>query len=217
MRRPALLAGLLAVLFAGYSVLVAFGAFRVGDRQVALTFAGLYQPALLVPFRFLAILGGVEVTMVLAGGLFFYLLHQGHRLAAWAAAAVPLATVAEIAYKHVINQPGPPGSLSHPDGPSLTDLLEGTPGHGWSFPSGHMTRAVVVYGLLAFVAVRLAEREWVRRLAPFAAAVLLVAMAIDRLYLAVHWESDVIGGALLGGTFLAASISWLEWSAARPR
>jgi membrane-associated phospholipid phosphatase len=44
---------------------------------------------------------------------------------------------------------------------------------------------------------------------------LVLLEAFDRLYLEVHWESDVIGGLLLGATFLAASISWLEWSEAR--
>ena len=217
MRLPAALAGALAVLFAAFSQLVAGGALRVGDRQVAVAFASLYRPALQVPAQALAELGGIELTLLLAAGVFLYLRRQGYPRGAWAAAALPLASLVELVYKHVVDQPGPPLSMTHPDGPSLTQFLEGTPGFGWSFPSGHMTRAVVIYGLLAFLAVRLAERAWLRRLAPLAAAVLLVAIALDRLYLAVHWESDVVGGVLLGGTFLAASISWLEWSAARPR
>jgi membrane-associated phospholipid phosphatase len=217
MRRAALLAGMLAIAFAGFSVFVAAGTFRVEDRQVAVAFAHAYDPALLTLFRALALLGGIEVTGLLGLALFAYLWRQGYRLGAWAAAALPLATLVELADKHGIDQPAPPYGTAHPDGPSLTTLLEGTAGIGWSFPSGHMTRSVVIYGLLAFVVGRMAGRPLWRRAAPIAAALLLVAMAFDRLYLAVHWESDVIGGILLGASFLAASISWLEWSAARAR
>jgi membrane-associated phospholipid phosphatase len=217
MRRAVLLAGVLAVAFTLLSAAVAGGALRVFDRQVAVGFAGIYNPSLLTPFRALAVLGGLELTTLLAVGLFAYLWRHGHRLGAWAATVLPLSTLVELADKHFIDQPSPPASIAHLDGPSITDLLEGPPGAGWSFPSGHMTRALVVYGLLAFVAGRLSTRPWVVRLAPVLAAVLVVAIAFDRLYLAVHWESDVIGGLLLGGTFLAAAISWLEWSAARSR
>jgi membrane-associated phospholipid phosphatase len=216
-RRPALLAGLFAVGFTVFSAAVAGGALRVFDQQVAIGFAAVYNPSLLTPFRALALLGGLELTTLLAVGLFAYLWRHGYRLGAWAAAALPLSTLVELADKQFIDQPSPTASMAHLDGPSITDLFGGQPGSGWSFPSGHMTRAVVVYGLLAFVVGRLSSRPWAWRLAPVVATVLLVAIAFDRLYLAVHWESDVIGGLLLGGTFLAAAISWLEWSAARSR
>ena len=52
--------------------------------------------------------------------------------------------------------------------------------------------------------------------AAIAAAVLLIAAeSFDRLYLNVHWESDVIGGLLLGGVALAGAIIWLDrpWAA----
>lgn len=211
-------AGGFAVAFTLLSALVGTGSLRVFDRQVAVSFAAVYSPSLLTLFRAVALLGGLELTFLLAVGLFAFLWRQGYRLGAWAAAALPISTLVEAADKQFIDQPGPPRSIAHLDGPSLTMFFEGSaPGGGWSFPSGHMTRAVVIYGLLAFVAGRLSTRPLVRRLAPAAAVVLLVALAFDRLYLAVHWESDVIGGLLLGATFLAAAISWLEWSAARAR
>lgn len=216
MRRAALAAGGLAVAFTLLSALVATGSLRVFDRQVAVSFGAVYSPSLLTLFRAVALLGGLELTFLLAAGLFVFLWRQGYRLGAWAAAALPLSTLLEIADKRFIEQPSPPASMAHLDGPSITDFLQGSV-PGWSFPSGHVTRAVVIYGLLAFVAGRLTTRPMVRRLAPVAAGVLLVALAFDRLYLAVHWESDVIGGLLLGATFLAAAISWLEWSAARAR
>jgi undecaprenyl-diphosphatase len=73
-----------------------------------------------------------------------------------------------------------------------------------------MARAVVVYGLLGFVIHRLTTREWVRRAAIPIAVLLVILMAVDRLYLGVHWESDVIGGLLLGGICLAGAIIWLD-------
>ncbi|HUE67148.1 MAG TPA: phosphatase PAP2 family protein [Candidatus Acidoferrum sp.] len=46
-----------------------------------------------------------------------------------------------------------------------------------------------------------------------AAIVIIVLMAFDRLYLDVHWESDVIGGLVLGALALLAGTVWLD----RPR
>lgn len=214
MRRYAVLSGLLAAVYVGFSVAVAAGALRRFDADVARAVALLYIPSLLPLFRGIALLGGLELTVLLALGLFIYLWREGYRLAAFGAFALLPASLAEVAYKRTIAQPGPPRSLNHPDGPSLTMLFNGA-GAGWSFPSGHMTRAVVIYGLLAFVIQRLGGPGWLRRWAvPLAIAIVLLE-AFDRLYLEVHWESDVLGGTLLGATFLAAAIAWLEWSEAR--
>jgi membrane-associated phospholipid phosphatase len=45
------------------------------------------------------------------------------------------------------------------------------------------------------------------------AIAIIVLMVVDRLYLDVHWESDIIGGLLLGGIALLAATVWLD----RPR
>jgi membrane-associated phospholipid phosphatase len=214
-RRSAVSAGILAIAYVGFSLAVAAGLLRRFDLEVASSFATIYVPALLPIFRFIALFGGIELTGLLGLGLFVYLWRQGYRRGAFAAVALPLASVVELIYKHTINHPAPPPSLTHPDGPSVTMLLERVTGTVWSFPSGHMTRSMVIYGLLAFVIIRLADRPLLRRLAlPLALAIVLLE-TFDRLYLEVHWESDVIGGLLLGATFLAASISWLEWSEAK--
>jgi membrane-associated phospholipid phosphatase len=208
-------AGILAIAYVGFSIAVAAGVLHRFDIEVASSFNTLYVPVLLPVFRVIALFGGVELTGLVGLGIFIYLWRQGYRLGAFAAASVPLASVVELVYKHTINHPAPPPGLAHPDGPSISNLLERVAGLEWSFPSGHMTRSLVAYGLLAFVVTRLAGRPALRRLAiPVAIGVVLLE-AFDRLYLEVHWESDVIGGLLLGATFLAASISWLEWSEAR--
>lgn len=68
---------------------------------------------------------------------------------------------------------------------------------GWSFPSGHTTVATVV--CLGFVAVfGSAWPVWLRRVAWLLAAAVVIAVALSRLYLGVHWFGDVVGGACLG-------------------
>jgi membrane-associated phospholipid phosphatase len=214
-RRYAVTCGILAIAYAGFSYAVAAGLLHRFDLEVASSFNTIYVPTLLPVFQLIALLGGLELTGLLGLGLFIYLWRQGYRLGAFAAAALPLSSIVELIYKHTINHPAPPLSLSHQDGPSISSLLERVSWSEWSFPSGHVTRSMVIYGLVAFVVVRLARRPALRRLALPVALALVVLDVIDRLYLEVHWESDVIGGLLLGATFLAASISWLEWSEAR--
>src|SRR5436853_34314 len=54
----------------------------------------------------------------------------------------------ELFYRFNLHHPGPPRSLAEADGPSISELFPGSTG-GNSFPSGHMLRTVIVYGLLA--------------------------------------------------------------------
>lgn len=202
----------LAFAFATFCQLVALGVFARLDATVRHSFAAIYREQLHTLFQAIALLGGLEVTALIAVGLFIYLRRAGFRSESWALLVLPLAAGVEYAYKRLLHQPQPePG---HPDGPSLSLLLErGGAVSGNSYPSGHMIRTVAVYCILAFVIARLASTDWVRRLAVALAAVMIALMAFDRLYLDVHWFSDVVGGALLGGLAVAGAIVWLD----RPR
>lgn len=77
--------------------------------------------------------------------------------------------------------------------PDTPDYLIGS----FSYPSAHVSTAVVLYGLTAaFVADRLPPRH--RAPAYWLAILISVPMALSRLVIGVHWLSDLIGGALLG-------------------
>ncbi|HEY2597653.1 MAG TPA: phosphatase PAP2 family protein, partial [Candidatus Dormibacteraeota bacterium] len=157
-------------------------------------------------------LGGTEVTSILMLGLLFYLWRGGFGADALVVLAFAGGVVLELVYKAVLYHPGPPRPSTHRDGPSVTDLLTGSAGLN-SFPSGHVVRAVIAYGLIAFVVRRLAPWPVVRALAVPVAVVVIIVVSFDRLYLDVHWESDVIGGFLLGAIALLAATVWLD----RPR
>ena len=80
----------------------------------------------------------------------------------------------------------------------------GVPGLGpYAFPSAHVLRATVVYGFLAVLIARAVSPRW--RWLPYALAGLATAcVAVARLYLGVHWLSDVLGALTLGLIWISA-------------
>jgi undecaprenyl-diphosphatase len=75
---------------------------------------------------------------------------------------------------------------------------------GWSafsFPSGHSTTNMVLYGFLAFLIAR-ELRPALQLSIALGAAALIFLIAFSRLYLGAHWFSDVVGGAAFGSAWL---------------
>jgi len=199
--------------FAGYTQVVATGLLGRLDLGLARTLAAVWLPQLQPLVQAVAVLGGVELTGLLAAGLAVLLWTRRFRAEAAALLVLPLVQVLELVYKWALPHPAP-RSFAHTDGPSVvTMLLGGTLTLNGSYPSGHMMRTVLIYGFTAFVVRRLAPPGLVRTLAAPAAVLVIGLMALDRVYLGVHWQSDVVGGLLLGGAALAGAIAWLD----RPR
>jgi undecaprenyl-diphosphatase len=204
--------GALVVSFVALTLVVSVGWLGSLDHQVLLAMSSSWSESLHPLFQFIAELGGLEVTSILMLGLLVYLWHNGFGADALVVLAFAGGLALEVLYKLMLYHPGPPRAIAHKDGPSLTDLLTGGGGLN-SFPSGHVVRAVIAYGLIAFVVRRLAPWPIARALAIPIAVLLIIIVAFDRLYLDAHWESDVIGGLLLGAIALLAATVWLD----RPR
>jgi undecaprenyl-diphosphatase len=74
----------------------------------------------------------------------------------------------------------------------------------YSFPSGHAMSAIGIYGAMAAALIALYPRS--RRLVIPPAIALIIAIGVSRVYLGVHWPSDVLGGWLAGVPLLVASV-----------
>jgi len=88
---------------------------------------------------------------------------------------------------------------------------------GFSFPSGHSSGAVVAYGMLAYVAMRFVPLRWHLAIT-LAAVALAFGIGASRMFLRVHFASDVIAGFASGSAWLAvciASIELTRWYARR--
>jgi membrane-associated phospholipid phosphatase len=89
---------------------------------------------------------------------------------------------------------------------------------GFSFPSGHASGALLVYGTLAYLAVRQVPRRWHLPVAALA-MVFIVFVGASRVLLQVHWFSDVLAGWANAAAWAALCIGGLEAVrlAAQPR
>lgn len=79
--------------------------------------------------------------------------------------------------------------------------------HSWSYPSGHSLNSMVALGLLTVLAVR-ARPGGLRRTVLTALGVVLVAVVgFSRVYLGVHWPSDVLAGWLIGALWIIVCVT----------
>lgn len=89
----------------------------------------------------------------------------------------------------------------------LTDVTASSP----SFPSGHSAGAMAIYGFIAYAVARTAPSAVARVEIVFWAALVILLMGFSRIYLHVHYPSDVIGGFLIGGFWLVLGSTVTEW------
>ncbi|MCM3673706.1 phosphatase PAP2 family protein [Peribacillus simplex] len=81
---------------------------------------------------------------------------------------------------------------------------------GYSFPSGHAMNAFSLYGILTFLLWRHITAMWARILLILFSMMMILSIGISRIYLGVHYPSDIIAGYLAGGCWIAISIWFFQ-------
>jgi len=83
----------------------------------------------------------------------------------------------------------------------------------YSFPSGHTVHYVVFFGFLWYLTFRLVGARRLRWPLLAMLGVLIALVGLSRVYLGAHWPSDILGGYLLGGAILTATVCFYRgWS-----
>lgn len=91
------------------------------------------------------------------------------------------------------------------------DLGRLVPGTGFSHPSGHVLAAIALWGLLPPLVALITHRRWLWWTSVVAGLVLVLGVSASRVYLGVHWPTDLLQGLLLGSLYLVGLEALLSW------
>ena len=181
---------LFSILFLVAFLLITFSVVSNGyavnfDRTV--NELAIYQENLLT-FSFftgLTYLASTTVIIILSAVLLFFLIYRKRYGPVFLLMLIlGGGAVLEFLVKNIVHRARPIGAL-----------VEAS---GYSFPSGHALKAVLFFSLLIYFFKDPIKNKIIRRLFVFANVVLVLLVGLSRVYLRVHWTSDVMGGFLLG-------------------
>jgi undecaprenyl-diphosphatase len=141
--------------------------------------------------------GLIVMTIVIVSGMFLWLTKHKH-----SALLLIVATTGSILVNNLLKM-----GFDRPR-PQVFEWGQHTVSS--SFPSGHAMSAATVYMTVAYLAARLQRRHISRVLTLIAATIVVVLIAISRLYLGVHYPTDVAAGVLIGIAWAALCMAMLE-------
>ncbi len=188
-----------AAVFAGLAAELGAGA-ALSQADQALTDAlrASVTPLTQQVFSVLTHLGDPATLMLLGLGVALVLVVRGQR-------ALALGWVLALAGNSVLNP-----ALKQVFGRARPlETQQAVHATGLSFPSGHSSGAAVAYGMLAYLALKLLPARW-QLPALLAAVTLVVTVGASRMFLRVHFASDVLAGFGSGVAWLALCITGLE-------
>ncbi len=166
------------------------------DRQLLFFMYHHRAPALTTGAKFLAHMGSPPVIVVLAAvAALVGLAWRRVRGAAWTLpVAVIGAGVVIQGVKLVVRRPRPS---------FFTPILHES---GFSFPSGHSLIAMVVYGLLGYFALHLCKNHAARLAVGIVTVLVVFLIGVSRVYVGVHYPTDVLAGWTAGVPWLIACL-----------
>lgn len=162
------------------------------DRAIAAWFTAHDTPTGRTIFNVITQLGSPVVWVLMAiGAIYLWFAHDHALLVSWIAANLG-GKALEYVIKNTVHRTRPEYSAAYLHGQS------------YSFPSGHAMGSTICYLMIAYI---IATRAKVSRrtgiIVHVVAVVIIATVALSRLYLVVHYLSDVLGGA-------AAGVAWLS-------
>jgi len=143
---------------------------------------------------FVSAIGSTQIALLVAGAATAVLAYLRH----WhgvlmVVLSVTAAQLLVQVIKHVVERPRP----------DAEDQL--VHAGGFSFPSGHSATSMAVYATLAFLLIRAADRDRVRVVVGLTGGLIVLAIGLSRVFLGVHYPTDVLAGWLTGGLLVLGS------------
>jgi undecaprenyl-diphosphatase len=183
------------VLFVLISILVQFGGATEFDSSVISIVQGWENPGLTLVMEWFSWLGSTLVVIVIAALILIFLAFVlGHRKEL----LLYLAVMGGAPLLNIILK-----SLFQRERPDIHRLAEEG---GFSFPSGHSMAAFALYGILTYLLWRHVRSRTGRTILVAIGSLIVISIGISRVYLGVHYPSDILGGYSASGVWLGLMI-----------
>lgn len=184
----------LLLMFLTAEVMTTHGFVIAADIWFENLLVSVRTPSLIYVCNWITLFGNAVVVVGVAGiALIFLWSSRATRAYAVGLAATLIgAAASDYIMKTIVERARPHGLI-----PNLIET-------SFSFPSGHATAAMALYGFLAYLLCTLFPAK--TRIITTLAVVIIGSVGFSRLYLGLHFPSDVLAGYLLGGLWLLIGI-----------
>jgi len=163
------------------------------DMSVRMWVHGFASPPMTAAVKFITELGSLGLFIAAAVAIFAFLLAGWKRAAGWLLLSLAGATVLSLSLKYGFHRPRPVPFF-------------GVAPHSYSFPSGHSLFSLCFYGTLAGLINARVRSLWLRVVVWLGAGLLVLAIGLSRIYLGVHYPSDVVAGYLAALVWVSSLI-----------
>lgn len=184
-----------AIGFSVIAILVSDKKIAQFDSVITSFVQGLESPAITSIMKFFTFIGGgfpVAIVSIVVLLVLYKILHHRRELILFIWVVIGTGLLNE-ALKLIF----------HRTRPTLHRIVNA---NGFSFPSGHSMIAFSLYGILAFLLWRHISTPYGRGILIVFSSAMILMIGISRIYLGVHYPSDVLGGFLASGFWVAVSI-----------
>lgn len=170
------------------------------ERRIIAVVQGMESPVLTKVMKIFTFIGSTKFVIILSMFLIFFLYKVlKHRLEL-------VLFITAIAGTAILNQLLK--QWFHRIRPDFHRLIEIG---GYSFPSGHAMSAFTLYVMISFLLWRhISSRRW-RSILIFFSVLMILAIGISRIYLGVHYPSDIIGGYLASGVWVSMAVFFFQY------
>ena len=168
------------------------------DHVVNLFFYNIRQPLLIKFFHLATLLGETPIAITFTLIISLILWKKKYN---WQAFLMWLVVIGSQAFTYTAKL------IFHRPRPLTAIWLENTS----SFPSGHATVAIALYGFLAYLTLQHLKNKQQKFLVIFISLIIILLLGFSRLYLGVHYVSDIAVGYLNGLLWLTIGIGLNEW------
>lgn len=167
-----------------------------GDVIAYNIIVGNLRNEILTPImKFITSIGGT-ITIIIVS-ILPILLIKNKKIGLCVIANTALVTGLNLVLKNIVQRP-------RPDGFRLISES------GYSFPSGHSMISAAVYGFFVYLAYTYIKDKKLRNAVCIALSILIILIGISRIYLGVHYASDVCAGFLISISYLIVFVSILR-------